>query len=478
MHIAPQEGYVDMSTLEEILNDPAVEIHESTEQADADRFAAWQRAVERAENRAVSGFVRDSEGRLLLVRYDDGFDGWRLPGSPVGRVENFEERLRTELRDQFGLEPATVTPTQVQAHTAKHDGDEATYYYVLCETAFEEPPEAQLTAATVSSRVEFYWFETEPEEAVNPVVLSRVFQDKYAGLTPDDVFAALGHETRVDILATFLEYARAQQGEGTHGDPTIGFTALWERSSVEGSSHFNYHLDELVGVFLEKEEEAYRLSPLGKQVAAALYRWVEAPDADLRFHPTPVEGVCYECGAATLQAVPREDYRIRIRCRACDNQIAEHRLPPGGFVGRAPDEVLDVVSRRNRANMLLATIQTCPDCLGAMTAGITAEFPEDWEFDALPYYDCTRCQKTIWPTFGDCVLFHPEVRSFCLKHGIDPVMSRFWTHELTVSDHNTTIRSEDPWRVEVTVQGDAERLTATLDGELNVTRTEVSPIKE
>jgi hypothetical protein len=122
--------------------------------------------------------------------------------------------------------------------------------------------------------------------------------------------------------------------------------------------------------------------------------------------------------------------------------------------------------------MMLATGGICPSCLGSMTSGITTAVPKRWEFEALPYYECSKCGTTIWPTFGDCLLFHPDVREFCLENGLDPLRPTFWTQERAVSEHNTSIRTTEPWRIDVALAGENERLVATLDGDLDIVAME------
>jgi hypothetical protein len=117
-----------MSTLDDLLENPDVTVHRSGERFEQEQFGRWAESVEREENRAVSGIIHDRAGQLLLVQYEDGFSGWRLPGNPVGHVHDFEARLDDQLGEQFGLSPKRITPTEIQAHTARHGGDEATYY--------------------------------------------------------------------------------------------------------------------------------------------------------------------------------------------------------------------------------------------------------------------------------------------------------------------------------------------------------------
>jgi mutator protein MutT len=55
--------------------------------------------------RCVGGIVRDSTGRLLLIRraHDPGRDKWSLPGGKVESGETDTAALERELREETGL---------------------------------------------------------------------------------------------------------------------------------------------------------------------------------------------------------------------------------------------------------------------------------------------------------------------------------------------------------------------------------------
>lgn len=169
-------GEEPTSTLDQILEADAVEVVETTETVDSEAFDSWQEAVREQRNRAVAGVVRDAAGRVLLVQYrsDGRHTDWRLPGSPVGNVTAFEQRLESELRDQFAVPVETVSPVRVHAHTAKHGDERATFYYVLCDVAFDSPP-AETFRDVRPENIEVEWFERPPENLVNPDVVPPLF---------------------------------------------------------------------------------------------------------------------------------------------------------------------------------------------------------------------------------------------------------------------------------------------------------------
>ena len=179
-----------MSTLAEILDDSEVEIFESTAELDAEAFERRRQTVEAKENRAVSGIVRDDRGRFLLARYrgEGRWNSWRLPGSKVGNVTDFEPRLGEHLTELLGDCVSAVEPTQVQKHTARHehrdengvDGDheEPSLFYVLCNVELEGRPEDVVERASPGENAELAWFADKPDDVINEGVLSRLFGEE------------------------------------------------------------------------------------------------------------------------------------------------------------------------------------------------------------------------------------------------------------------------------------------------------------
>jgi DNA-binding transcriptional ArsR family regulator len=76
---------------------------------------------------------------------------------------------------------------------------------------------------------------------------------------PEEVFSALGDETRLRIL---LELAAVANERGVGAG--LSFSELRQRVGVEDSGRFNYHLDTLSGGFITKRDGQY--VPLGPTV--------------------------------------------------------------------------------------------------------------------------------------------------------------------------------------------------------------------
>lgn len=159
-----------MPDLEALLADPDVEIVESTGEFNP----AQIERVRDGNNRAVAGIIRDA-GRVLLLRQSD--QGWRLPGTDVGHVVAFEQRLRESLHDRVGIESATIQPTRIHRHSATQAADVPSMHYVLYDVEPAEPPAPRITDSPKAS-LDLGWFSNRPEAVVNPGVMDRLFANE------------------------------------------------------------------------------------------------------------------------------------------------------------------------------------------------------------------------------------------------------------------------------------------------------------
>ncbi|PSP79543.1 hypothetical protein BRC81_04850 [Halobacteriales archaeon QS_1_68_20] len=166
-----------MTTLPEVLTDPDVEIVDLRTSLDDGSFERRRPAVESRRNRAVAGILRDGDGRLLLVRYRgaDSFDGWRLPGSGVGEVTDFDGRLRAAVEADLGVSVASVTPRWVYRQVGVHGDETAPLFYVVCRITLDRGPAGR--DLPTRENVEARWFESPPDDLVNTTVVRDRFGD-------------------------------------------------------------------------------------------------------------------------------------------------------------------------------------------------------------------------------------------------------------------------------------------------------------
>lgn len=159
-----------MAELDRLLENPTVEIVDSTAEFGSDQAER----VREGYNRAAGGVIEDPDGRILFMRRDRG---WRLPGTDVGKVETFEADLRTALRDRAGIESATIEPKRIHRHSATNYDDLPAYHYVLFTVVPDEPNVSALEDSP-EPQTELQWFGEEPPNPINDGVVTHLFEEK------------------------------------------------------------------------------------------------------------------------------------------------------------------------------------------------------------------------------------------------------------------------------------------------------------
>lgn len=108
--------------------------------------------------------------------------------------------------------------------------------------------------------------------------------DETTPLAPDDAFAVLGNETRMEILQTLGK-----------GDEPLSFSELRDRVGMRDSGQFNYHLGKLQGHFIRKVDDEYELRGAGRRVVEAVLSGALTDDPVVE--PTVIDMDCRLCGA-------------------------------------------------------------------------------------------------------------------------------------------------------------------------------------
>lgn len=287
------------------------------------------------------------------------------------------------------------------------------------------------------------------------------------GLDPDDAFTLLADETRVKILRALGDAG------GPNGAAPLSFSELRERTGVAESGRFNYHLGELVGHFVGRSDEGYELLFPGVQVYQSIRAGVYTESVEVP--PFELETDCYSCGAP-LQA--RYDHLVfKISCSDCDCEYYHRHLPPSSLEDASRAETLRVVDQRIREHVSSLSNRVCPSCSGRTATtllGPDADHPyvDDEATRVLVYHECDRCGQYNYTRVGSHLLDHPAVVSFCYERGLDLSAVRVWELAFVSTDHRTTVASEEPWRIAVTVAADGDELRVVMDEDLRVVETE------
>lgn len=306
-------------------------------------------------------------------------------------------------------------------------------------------------------------------------------------LSPDEAFAVLGDDTRLQIL----------QMLGAADEP-LAFSELFDRIEYHDSSNFGYHLDKLVDHFVRKTDEGYALRQAGRRVVEAILSGAVTDDPVLK--PTTVDKPCTVCSAPIKVAFHQE--RVKLHCPECDGIVSESRLegdrfgtfgnhgfiplPPAGVQGRTATEVLHAAELWVVTNMRAATRGICPRCSATVDHSISVCETHDatdgrcdecgLRFEAIVRVTCTNClfdEGVYLPAF---LGVHTELMGFMIEHGIDPVSPEGF--DFPMASVNEIILSHDPFEARYTFTADDDTLALTVDDDLSVINVTRNPDTE
>lgn len=296
----------------------------------------------------------------------------------------------------------------------------------------------------------------------------RTVTDDTEDLPPDDAFTLLADRTRIKIIRTLADAA-------TPGVPArLSFSELRRRADISGSGRFNYHLNRLVGQFVEETEDGYRLSYPGVRV----YQTLEAGTFtdSCRIEPFELDAPCHVCGAS--QEAAYRDCLFRVRCAGdCEAVFYRYFCPPSSLAERERECLLHAVSERIRREIGSMARGVCPWCCGRMEARVLPPDAEksQRENPAIEHrvlHACCTCDATIYTRAGDLLVTHPAVVSFFHDHGVDVTRRRVWRLPFAASDERTAVEETDPWRATVRIDCEGDILRLRLDEELSVIETD------
>ncbi|MFB6071489.1 MAG: hypothetical protein ABEJ88_00815 [Halobacterium sp.] len=311
-------------------------------------------------------------------------------------------------------------------------------------------------------------------------------------LAPDDAFAAIGHEIRVQIVEALARTDRA--------DRPLAFSELRDRVGTADSAKFNYHLDRLVGHFLERTDDGYDLRRAGERVAEAILSGAVTDDPVLE--RTEVDSACHYCGAP-IEVSYREE-RIAAYCTECPGTYGERSadgesaddgeadgflgylyLPPVSLADRTPTEAHRAAIAWQVTEQLLAADGTCPRCSAPMDEWVTVCEDHDAtdgscgacnrRYAAHHSSECTNCVYSHRVAFGLSLVSHVDLQAFLTTHGVNvasPDAERFFGAML---DYEEEIREAEPFAARFTFELDGDRLSLTVDDDFDVVDVDEQP---
>lgn len=281
-------------------------------------------------------------------------------------------------------------------------------------------------------------------------------------VAPAEAFSLIANETRLSILEALWEA----------DERPVRFSDLRSAVGMRDSAQFNYHLSKLTDQYVVKvengDESGYDLRHAGEKVVRAIISgsFNEHPHVE----PFPVKGSCAWCDGP-LDA-RYDDEMLAIVCRDCDHRHGNYSFPPGGLNDRTTDEIASAFDQRVRHLHCLAADGVCPECSGKMVTEFADEGGCCLGDGLRADHVCRQCGHTLCSTVGLSLLDKSPVVAFYADHGVDLSCRPYWTLSWCVRDDHTEVVSQDPWRLEVTIDHGGETLSIDLDATLAILSVE------
>lgn len=282
------------------------------------------------------------------------------------------------------------------------------------------------------------------------------------GPSSADVFGLVGNEIRADIIRVFGD-ARVEERH----PPVLTFSELRSRTDTTiDSSRFNYHLQQLVGHYLERVDEGYRMRPPGR----ALYQTIRAGtfEGDQTVHLGDAGFTCHYC--ETMVEASIDAGNVVVRCPECEYVYAIAGAPPGAGEDGSVD--LAQIGAFYHHRHLAFARGICVTC--GNEPGLELVRPGGLPFSdadrqkVYVYRSCENCGDQRHLSLGTALAPNPAVTAFCLDHGVDVLSTPLWELTFAATDRFVTVHSSDPWEVALEITYDDDTLELVVDGELNI----------
>lgn len=278
--------------------------------------------------------------------------------------------------------------------------------------------------------------------------------------SPEGAFSLVANETRFGILQALWE----------DDETPSSFSDLRDRVGMRDSGKFNYHLNKLIPEFVLRVDEGYELTYAGRQIIGAAVSGTYT-HTDITVEPIEVSD-CPSC-ESTIEASYERGF-MRIKCSNCGMVITNALPAPPILAANHDTEDLPQVFSRLLVTQAQAEDRGfCHLCRGPMEKSLdpkrdTFEQPSLSDHLAVEV-TCRACGNESYHVVGWAVIDHPAVVSFLYDHGIDIRETPVWElYTEWLSKPHATVVSEDPLRIETSIELDDDHLVLTLDEDLTV----------
>lgn len=298
------------------------------------------------------------------------------------------------------------------------------------------------------------------------------------GLSPEEAFAVLGDETRLQIL---LALGRADQ--------PLPFSAVFDRVDYDTTANFSYHLEKLLGHFVQQTDDGYDLRRTGERIVEAVLSGAvtDAPVVER----TAIDEPCFRCGGS-MEVSYREE-AVGLYCLDCggtrggesettawsadheDDILGHVYLPPGGVHDRSPVELLQAAEVWTVAAAQARSRGVCPRCSAQVDhqvrvcedhdAGDGRCAACDQLFAVTVFERCRNCIFAMTSIATIRLLATEALMRFMIDHGIDPIApDGFHVSNLEREE----VVSTAPFRGRFTFTAGDDAIAITVDDELSV----------
>jgi len=282
-------------------------------------------------------------------------------------------------------------------------------------------------------------------------------------LTSQEAFAILGNEYRAEIIRALGDE------QGTEGPrPILSFSELYSKADVDiATSQFNYHLQKLVGPFINNTEDGYRL----RHGAVTLYRTILAGTytRETYIEDFKVGVDCYSCDAPIEARYA--DRRFTILCSGCGQEYSDTTAPPSIDEGDR-EALLNRMDQYVRHRILAFSKGVCSICANELRTqfipGDELAVPGSERLDMFVHRSCNHCGAQQYMSVGLSLLYNSSLIAFFQERDLDITTTPIWELEFAMTDRFVDIRSSDPWKIALCVEQGGDELELVVDDDLTV----------
>lgn len=284
-----------------------------------------------------------------------------------------------------------------------------------------------------------------------------------------DVFGLLADGTRVDILRAIADAQREQEEAGS-GPAELGFSEIYNRTSVDTTSQLSYHLGELSGTFLRKTDDGYSFTHAGERMVRFILS--EGYEQPTDFGAEPVSGTCIFCGETTLEASLHHQF-LYVRCTSCEKAVTGYPITPAQSRASDGETLIRRVKQTQAVEYKKIRRGVCPECSGELSTEVRdmeeSPLPDADQFLAIDH--CEECFRRYSSPLSCRVAYHPASVAFHWDHGIDVNAQGVWDFFEHVRDGRWTSEriSTDPVEYLVVLRLGEDVLELRLDSSATIT---------